>query len=1029
MGRDSAAVAAGCGDVWDSGRTDSDGMLVRYAGPKLDPFTRYYWAVTVWDKDYARSSSGVAAFETGMMGAGNWQGCWISDHHDINHKPAPYFRKEFSVGKRVKSARAYVAAAGLYELHINGQKVGDHRLDPMYTRFDRRNLYVTYDVTRQLQDGANAVGILLGNGWYNHQSGAVWNFERAPWRNRPAFCFDLRIEYADGTHEVVKSDLDWRTSGGPLVFNSIYTSEHYDARLEQPGWSAPGFDDSAWDGVMYRGAPSQRVTAQQTVPIRNVTQYRPRSVRKLDERSYLYDFGQNMAGVTKLRLRGEAGTQLRLIHAERLREDGHADLSNIDVYFRPTDKDDLFQTDVVTLSGRDDEFMPRFNYKGFRYVEVVADRPVELSAENLTAYAMHSDVTPVGHIETSNDLVDKLWDATNKAYLSNLMGYPTDCPQREKNGWTGDGHLAIETALYNYDGITVYEKWLADHRDEQQPNGVLPDIIPTGGWGYGTANGLDWTSTIAIIPWNLYLFYGDTKPLEDCYENIKRYVDYVDRRSPGHLSSWGRGDWVPVRSQSSLELTSSVYFYVDATILARAAALFGREADRKHYEALAGEIRGAINDKYLDRAAGIYASGTQTELSVPLMWGVVPEEMVAKVAGNLARKVAEAGFHLDVGVLGAKAILNALSENGHAETAYKVAVQDTYPSWGWWIVNGATTLLENWNLEATRDISDNHMMFGEIGGWFFKGLGGIKPDPEAPGFKHILLRPNFVGVDAFEASHDAPCGRIVSAWTRRGNTVTYCVRIPANSTATLYLPANVDGGKVHQLGAGGWPNDPSASGRTAAAAGRIPVRDGCLHRTIFTHNLKYSCDEQTIETDSDAAAGPRSAGGAGRPEGRLPCRPGRGVRGAARLCPDLGLLVLAFGQCLEGGRGERPRSDETGGDQPCLHRQYRPRGAGDALCPRETFYGRMVGSDPCGAQTRLGAGYRDRHVQQPRLEPGRRAVDRTRAGHALPGFGQGACPGRREGRGGAAAPVGRFPGRAGGRLSRSRRGACGADGG
>ena len=295
---------------------------------------------------------------------------------------------------------------------------------------------------------------------------------------------------------------------------------------------------------------------------------------------------------------------------------------------------------------------------------------------------------------------------------------------------------------------------------------------------------------------------GDTKPLEDCYENIKRYVDYVDRRSPGHLSSWGRGDWVPVRSQSSLELTSSVYFYVDATILARAAALFGREADRKHYEALAGEIRGAINDKYLDRAAGIYASGTQTELSVPLMWGVVPEEMVAKVAGNLARKVAEAGFHLDVGVLGAKAILNALSENGHAETAYKVAVQDTYPSWGWWIVNGATTLLENWNLEATRDISDNHMMFGEIGGWFFKGLGGIKPDPEAPGFKHILLRPNFVGVDAFEASHDAPCGRIVSAWTRRGNTVTYCVRIPANSTATLYLPANVDGGKVHQLGAG-----------------------------------------------------------------------------------------------------------------------------------------------------------------------------------------------------------------------------------
>ena len=395
-----------------------------------------------------------------------------------------------------------------------------------------------------------------------------------------------------------------------------------------------------------------------------------------------------------------------------------------------------------------------------------------------------------------------MWEAANKSYLSNLMGYPTDCPQREKNGWTGDGHLAIETGLYNYDAITVYEKWLADHRDEQQPNGVLPDIIPTGGWGYGTDNGLDWTSTIALIPWNLYLFYGDPAPLEACYENIRRYVDYVDRRSPEGLTSWGRGDWVPVRSRSSLELTSSVYFFVDASILARAAELFGRSEDHARYAALAEKIRTAINRKYYNPQTGLYASGTQTELSVPLLWGVVPEEEIPRVAENLARRVEEAGCHLDVGVLGARAILDALCRNGHAETAYRVAVQTTYPSWGWWIVNGATTLLENWDLEATRDISDNHMMFGEIGGWFFKGLGGIKPDPEAPGFKHILLRPNFVGPEEFEASHDAPCGRIVSAWTRRGNTVTYRVRIPANSTATLYLPANVDGGKVHQLGAG-----------------------------------------------------------------------------------------------------------------------------------------------------------------------------------------------------------------------------------
>ena len=306
-------------------------------------------------------------------------------------------------------------------------------------------------------------------------------------------------------------------------------------------------------------------------------------------------------------------------------------------------------------------------------------------------------------------------------------------------GWTGDGHFAIETALYNYDGITVYEKWLADHRDEQQPNGVLPDIIPTGGWGYGTDNGLDWTSTIAIIPWNIYMFYGDHKLLADCYENIRRYVDYVDRTSPTGLTSWGRGDWVPVKSHSSKELTSSVYFYVDTKILANAAKMFNKTEDYKYYSALANKIKNVINDKFLNRETGIYGSGVQTEQSVPLQWGIVPEELKRKVARNLAKQVEAAGFHLDVGVLGAKAILNALSENGEAETAYKLAAQDTYPSWGCWIANGATTLLENWDLNATRDISDNHMMFGEIGGWFYKGLGGIFPDPENPGFKHILF--------------------------------------------------------------------------------------------------------------------------------------------------------------------------------------------------------------------------------------------------------------------------------------------------
>lgn len=804
VGTDSLKVVNGDGEIWDSGKVDSDRQLVTYKGTNPTPFTKYFWKVIVWDGMQQTSTSGIQSFETGMMDISSWQGDWISDGKDIHYEGAPYFRKKFETAREIASARAYIAVAGLYELHINGERIGNQRLDPMYTRFDRRNLYVTHDVTAQLQKGENVIGVILGNGWYNHQSMAVWDFHRAPWRNRPAFCLDLRITYTDGSIETIPTNLSWKRSDSPVIFNSIYTAEHYDARLEQGGWSGPGFDDSQWHGVMLRSAPSTNITAQQLRPVRNVLTLPAQSVNKINEKTYVYDFGQNMSGVTQIKVSGEAGTELRIKHGERLYDNGRIDLSNIDVYYRGDKEKDPFQTDILILSGKgEDEFMPRFNYKGFRYVEVTSTEPVDLDKNSVTAYFMHSDVSPIGKIETSSDLINQLWRATNNAYLSNLMGYPTDCPQREKNGWTGDGHLAIESALYNFDGITVYEKWLADHRDEQQPNGVLPDIIPTGGWGYGTANGLDWTSTIAIIPWEIYKFYGDSKLLADCYENIKRYVDYVDRISPEGLTSWGRGDWVPVKSHSNLELTSSVYFYVDTKILAEAAKLFGKENDCRYYSALAEKIKNAINDKYLDRKTGIYASGTQTELSVPLQWKVVPEEMITKVAYNLARKVKEAGFHLDVGVLGAKAILNALSENGYPEVAYKVAVQDTYPSWGWWIVNGATTLLENWDLDAERDISDNHMMFGEIGAWFFKGLGGIYPDTAQPGFKHIILRPHFEkDLAQFDAQFHSPYGLVQSQWEWKKGKINYQVAIPANSSATLYLPDYVKGEKVTVLEAG-----------------------------------------------------------------------------------------------------------------------------------------------------------------------------------------------------------------------------------
>jgi alpha-L-rhamnosidase len=334
---------------------------------------------------------------------------------------------------------------------------------------------------------------------------------------------------------------------------------------------------------------------------------------------------------------------------------------------------------------------------------------------------------------------------------------------------------------------------MADHRDEQQPNGVLPSIIPTGGWGYEWGNGPDWTSTIAIIPWTIYQFYGDTTLLADCYDNIVRYVNHIEELYPTGLTNWGLGDWVPVKSKTPVEFTSSVFYFNDVTILAQAAKRLNRKNDFTRYTALAETIRNAINRKYLDTAAALYGTGLQTELSFALHFNIVPQSLQAKVAANLAKRVEQDSFHLDVGLLGTKTILNALSDHGYANHAYKIASQETYPSWGWWIANGATTLYENWDIHAKSDLSMNHIMFGEIGAWLYKALGGIKPDSASPGFSNILLQPHFVdGLDSVNVVYNSVKGEIRSSWKKTATGTRYEINIPANTTATLTLniPSN-----------------------------------------------------------------------------------------------------------------------------------------------------------------------------------------------------------------------------------------------
>lgn len=804
LSMDSAQLGKVQSDCWNQ-TIEGSGIRTAYDGKPLASYTTYYWKVGyITSRKERLVLSPTASFTTGIVSGERWKSKWITDGHDTAYLPSPYYRKEFQCDKQIKHAYFTIASAGLHEVTLNGKRVGNHSLDPMFTHFDKRILSVTHDVTSLITMGENAIGVQLGNGWYNHQSKAVWFFDKASWRNRPCFTAQLCLQYEDGTTSFIPTDTTWQTADSPTIFNSIYTAEHYDARKEQTGWNKPGFNAGQWMHAQETGCPAQMICAQLLQPIRETSRYKAGECVRINDSCYVYHFPKNIAGITELKVKGSEGTVVRLKHGELLNEDGTVNMANIDYHYRPTDASDPFQTDIVILSGKEDCFKPKFNYKGFQYVEVSSSAPLQLSKDNLIAIEMHSDVLQTGFWHSSSDLLNKIWEATNSSYLANLFGYPTDCPQREKNGWTGDAHIAIETGLFNFDAITVYEKWMNDFCDEQKPDGVLPCIIPTSVWGYDWANGVDWTSAVAIIPWEIYRFYGDETLLRRMYVPIKKYVAHIESISKDNLTDWGLGDWVPVNSKSNVTLTSSIYYHIDVTILAKAAALFGEADDAKYYNTLAQRIKDSINKRFFNAKTGMYAQGTQTELAMPLYWGIVPEEYKDKVAANLNKAVEANHHHLDVGLLGSKALLNALSENGYAETAYTVATQETYPSWGYWIKQGATTLHENWRTDVVIDNSLNHIMFGEIGAWLYKGLGGVRIDDEQPGFKHVRLRPFFPsGLDSLNIRYHTPYGWLTIGWYKKENgNIAYSVEVPTGTSVTFVPPATMKADDISVLKAG-----------------------------------------------------------------------------------------------------------------------------------------------------------------------------------------------------------------------------------
>lgn len=820
-------LAEGKADLWDSGRVNSDQSInVVYAGKPLQSGQRCYWTVRIWDKNgHATRYGNAAMWQMGLLTPEDWHGKWIARTTDTNSNPAPFLRHAFEINQRIKHATVFICGLGYYELHINGKKIGDHLLDPGYTRYDKRDLYVTYDVTDDLQRGKNAVGAILGNGWYNVHTRAVWEFDRAPWRAAPKLLMELRIELADGTIQTIATDSKWRTTTGPITFDSIYGGENYDARLEIPNWDKSDFDDSRWSPAKIVEAPKGKLVAQAMPPIKVDESFEPKSITEAKPGVYVIDFGQNMAGFVQLTVSGPQGTEIKMKYGERLTEDNLVDQSIIGFHVHRMDASQQFQTDSYILKGKGTEtWHSRFSYYGFQYIEVTGF-PGKPTANNFRAYFIHSAVPPVGTFYCAKELFNKIWKNGRYSYLSNLESIPTDCPHREKNGWTGDAHLACEQGLFTFDSMPVYEKWLNDLNDEQRPTGELPGIVPTGGWGYKWGNGPAWDSALVLIPYYLYEYCGDTKPFADHYDAMKRYVDYLTSRAKDHIINFGLPDWAPADTQTPTDITSTGYYYRDVQIVALAAKVLGKEADAQKYTALAAQIKDAFNRHFFKPDSALYGNGSQTSLSCALYQGLVEPANRDRVVSNLVANVHRHNDHIDTGILGAKYLLTALSENGQPRIAYNIANQKTQPGWGWWIEQGATTLWEQWNGNDSR----NHIMYGDILAWFYKTLAGINPDPASPGFKHFIIKPQ-LHLSA-KATYNSVYGEIVSDWyLLKSNRYGLKVTVPPNTTATIYLPTT----EPQQIEEGGHRLEKSDAIKNISTEGNLTVIDVAAGTYQFT---------------------------------------------------------------------------------------------------------------------------------------------------------------------------------------------------
>jgi alpha-L-rhamnosidase len=823
-------------NVWDSGKVRSvETTHIAYAGKPLESAARYHWKVRVWDeKNVASAWSESAHWGMGLLQRLEWKGQWIGEALDkpwseTESLPSPLLRKSFIVGKEVKQAVMYVSALGLYDLHLNGQRIGDHLLAPEWTDYHRRVQYQAYDVTAALRKGENAIGAILGQGWYAGRTGLggfqVTGGIRGLYGRFMRLFAELHIELADGTKQVILTDPTWRyTTEGAIRGSDLMDGETYDARREIPGWDRPGFNDSSWKTVRIGMGPS--LVFQRNEPIRITRTLKPVALTEPERGTYIFDLGQNMVGWARMKLRAPAGTDIRFRFGEMLKEDGTLYRDNLRI--PPVTPEGAPQEDhYICKGGGVETFEPHFTYHGFRYVEV-AGLPARPKSDDLTGCVFHSAADEVSEWKTSSDLLNRIMKAIRWTLLGNLHSTPTDCPQRdERLGWMGDIQVFAQTACFHLGLGAFFTKWLQDVRDAQTDDGRFPDFAPqpydpnmrfSANPGWGDAG--------VIVPWRAYVNYGDKRLLEDNFGAGTRWIEFIHRHNPhliweNHLGStdfiygdWLNGDtfiglpnWPKTGGKVANEIYATAFFAYSTEIIARMATVLGKKAEAAKYEALAKKIRKAFNDAFVSKTGKIKGD-TQAGYALALNFDLLPAKLRPAAARHLVAALKPYKGSMSTGIQSTVRMMLELTRCGESEAAYKLINQTTMPSWGYMVENGGTTVWERWDgwvegrgFQSSTMNSFNHYAIGAVGEWMWRVIIGLNPDEAVPGWKHFIVKPiPGGGLTSARGDYRSMHGTIRVAWQIEEGRFKLEVTVPCNTTATVQLPGR--SGKGQRVGSG-----------------------------------------------------------------------------------------------------------------------------------------------------------------------------------------------------------------------------------